>query len=277
MTFYRRIRTGLALAVLCAGTASGAGPSYSAAGIVNASSFTAGPFAPGSVIAIFGTDLARSQHELTQDDLVPCKSSLPGWCLPLELNYVRVYVQDQPVPLLFVSAGQINFLMPTNGIPGPVTVRVATQGITGQDLSGPYAIVTLVPAAPALFPNPIAAGYVIAQDRDYHLLTADNPAHAGDIVVLYLTGLGMTSPNPVPGEIPTYAAQMFASNLVTLQVTLNGTAVDPTLIKYAGLTPYSAGLYQINLYVPDWAGTDPAIEVFAGTVGSQTGLKLPVQ
>jgi uncharacterized protein (TIGR03437 family) len=40
-----------------------------------------------------------------------------------------------------------------------------------------------------------------------------------------------------------------------LKVTLGGKAVDPMLIKYAGLTPGCGGLYQINLVVPD--GTWP--------------------
>src|SRR6266545_2499025 len=80
------IRTWLALAVLCAGTARGAPPSYSAAGIVNASNFTAGPFAPNSVLSIFGSGLARSEQAMGASDI---KSGM----LPLELNYVRVYVQ----------------------------------------------------------------------------------------------------------------------------------------------------------------------------------------
>jgi uncharacterized protein (TIGR03437 family) len=191
------------------------------------------------------------------------------------LNYVRVFVQDQPVGMLFVSATQINFVLPTVEVPGDVTVRVATEGLTGGNVT-----VTLVPAAPALFElaTPLPTGYLIATSADNQLLTAANPAHANDTVVIYLTGLGMTSPNPSSGEIPNYAGQMIPSTLASLKVTLNGTAVDCTnLIKYAGLTPGSAGLYQINLYVPDWAGTDPEIQILAGAVGSQTGLKLPVQ
>src|SRR6266545_4427604 len=66
------IRTWLALAVLCAGTAMGAGPSYSAAGIVNASNYAPGPFAPNSVISIFGSGLARSTRALTPSDLLSC-------------------------------------------------------------------------------------------------------------------------------------------------------------------------------------------------------------
>jgi uncharacterized protein (TIGR03437 family) len=269
MTSYRRIGTWLGLAILCAGTARGAGPSYSAAGIVNASNYAVGPFAPNSVIAVFGVGLARDEHKLVDADLVACTSSvMAARCLPLELNYVRVYVQDQPVPLLYVAPGQVNFLMSSVETAGPVKVRVVTEGITGPEI-----VVTLVDAAPALFS--MTGGYVIAQDVKGNLLTADAPAHVGDTVVVYLTGLGRTSPNPAVGEIPNYAANMLA--ISSLKVTLDGTAVDPSLIKYAGLTPGSAGLYQINIYIPDGAHNNPEIQVTAGDLPAQTGLKLPVQ
>ena len=269
MTFYRRIRTLLALAILSAGTVWGAGPSYSAAGIVNASNYAVGPFAPNSVIAVFGVGLARSEHKLVDADLVACTSSiLAARCLPLELNYVRVYVQDQPVPLLYVGPSQVNFLMSSVETAGPVKIRVVTEGLTGPEI-----VVTLVDAAPALFS--MAGGYVISQDTKGNLLTADAPAHVGDTVVIYLTGLGRTSPNPAMGEIPNYAANMLA--IASLKVTLDGTAVDPSLIKYAGLTPGCAGLYQINIYVPDGAHNNPEIQVTAGNLPPQTGLKLPVQ
>jgi uncharacterized protein (TIGR03437 family) len=263
------VRVWLVLAVLCAGMARGAGPSYSAAGIVNASSFTGGPFAPNSVIAVFGTGLARDEHKLLDADLVKCTSSVLGArCLPLEMNYVRVYVQDQPVPLLYVGPQQVNFLMSSVQSPGPVKIRVVTEGITGPEVT-----VTLADAAPALFS--MAGGYAIATDSMGKLLTADSPAHGGDIVVIYLTGLGRTSPNPAIGEIPNYAASMLAFS--SLKVWLNGTEVDRGLIKYAGLTPGSAGLYQINLELPKETGNDPEIGVTAGSLGAQAGLKLPVR
>jgi uncharacterized protein (TIGR03437 family) len=263
------VRIWLALAVLCAGTARGAGPSYSAAGIVNASSFGPGPFAPNSVISVFGDGLARDEHKLVDADLVNCSSSLVGArCVPLELNYVRVYVQDEPVPLLYVGPKQINFLMSSLVSAGPVKIRVVTEGIAGPEIT-----VTLAEAAPALFP--MAGGYAIATDSAGKLLTADAPAHAGDIVVIYLTGLGRTSPNPAMGEIPNYAASMVAP--ASLKLTLNETGVDPMLIKYAGLTPGSSGLYQINLELPKETGNDPEIRVTAGNLVAQTGLKLPVR
>jgi uncharacterized protein (TIGR03437 family) len=193
---------------------------------------------------------------------------MAGRCLPVELNYVRVYVQARPMPLLYVSEKQINFLMSSVESAGPVKVRVVTEGITGPEIP-----VTLVDAAPALFS--MAGGYAITTDAVGKLLTADAPAHGGDIVVIYLTGLGRTTPIPAVGEIPDYAASMLA--LASLKVTINGAPVDPTLIKYAGLTPASAGLYQINLFMLEGTANDPEIQVTAGTLTAQTGLKLPLR
>jgi len=93
--------------------------------------------------------------------------------------------------------------------------------------------------------------------------------------VVYATGLGWTLPNPVPGEIPAHAAPMLAMS--SLRVTLNGKLLDPSLIKYAGVTPRSAGLYQINLYLPGGTGADPEIQVTAGNPAALTALKLPVR
>ena len=263
------IRTWLALAAFSTATAWAAGPSYSAANFVNASNYTAGPFAPNSVVSIFGTGLARSEHRLTEADLVACTASqLPARCLPLEMNFVRVYVRDQAVPILFVSQNQINFLISSEAIAGPATVRVVSEGITGPEVTLP-----LADSAPALFST--EGGYALATDANGVLLTPEAPAREGDIVVVYVTGLGWTVPNPVPGEIPGYAAPMRA--LSSLRVALNGKPLDPTLIKYAGVTPRSAGLYQLNLYLPQGTGTDPEIEVTAGNLAAPTALKLPVR
>ena len=188
--------------------------------------------------------------------------------LPVELNYVRVYVQDSPVPLLFVSDGQINFLMPTVQNTGTVRVRVVKQGVSGPEIT-----VNLVDSAPALFQ--MEGGYAIATHADGSLLTASSPAGGGDTIVVYATGLGRTVPNPRPGEIPSYAAQMVRPG--DLKVSLGGVALDWWRIKYAGLTPGSAGLYQINLLLPDHPGTDPEIRVTAGDQTAAAGLKLPVR
>jgi len=107
------------------------------------------------------------------------------------------------------------------------------------------------------------------------LITPGSPALAGETVVVYACGLGRTLPNPAPGVIPQSAALI--QRLSDLKVYLGGTAVDPASILYAGLTPGSAGLYQIDLILPASLGTDPEIRVAIADQSSPAGLKLAAQ
>jgi uncharacterized protein (TIGR03437 family) len=62
-----------------------------------------------------------------------------------------------------------------------------------------------------------------------------------------------------------------------MQVLLNGVAIDPSLVLYAGLTPGYCGLYQINFTIPANAGTNPEIRVQIGTAISIPSIKLAVE
>jgi uncharacterized protein (TIGR03437 family) len=254
----RRIR--LFLAALVAGAAWAQAPAYSAGNIVNSSDYSPGPFAPNSVVSIFGADLSWTARALMSGDIV-------SNTLPIELASVAVYVDNWPAPLLYVSATQINFLVPGNETSGGITVRVVREGV-----SGPEVAVTLVDAAPALFD--LGTGYTMATHADGSLITAQSPAHAGDTIVVYATGLGQSQPNPSPGVIPQTAAQIVAA--ASLVVYLDGTPLDWFRIKYAGVTPFSVGLYQINIELPPTVGTDPEIQVAVGTQCSMTGLQIYV-
>jgi uncharacterized protein (TIGR03437 family) len=248
----------LVFALLLANTAWGQAPVYSAAGMVNGPNYAPGPFAPNSIVSIFGSGLARSSQGVTAADIV-------NNTLPVELNSTRVYVMNSPAPLLYVSVGQVNFLIPGNQLDGDVQIRVVREGLTGPEVT-----VTLVDAAPALFQT--AAGYAIAAHLDNSLIAPGSPAQAGEIIVVYACGLGRTLPNPAPGAISQSAAVI--QRLSDLKVYLGGAAIEPASILYAGLTPGSAGLYQINLVLPDNPGTDPEIRVAIADQSSPAGLKL---
>ena len=254
------LRALLALALLSCTAASGQAPAYSAAGIVNATDFSAGPFAPNSVVSIFGSDLTYSNAPA---------SAAPGVSPPLQLGGVAVYVDNRAAPLLYASDTQINFLIPSDEISGAVPVRVVRQSLTGPTIS-----ITLADAAPCLFPD--ANQYVLAVDWNANnaLITPDAPAHPGDTVVLYATGLGHTQPNLAPGVVPATAAQI--QNPASFSLLLNGTAIDPTFVKYVGLTPGWVGLYQVNFILPGNVPSDPEIRVAVGTQTSTSGLKLAV-
>ncbi len=261
MSLYRRPLWACVAVVVSCGGARGAAPAYSAAGIVNAGNYTAGPFAPNSILTIFGSSLSRSAYQLTAGDIQSGQ-------LPIELNYTQVFVDNYPAPLLYVSDSQINFLVPSNQSVGNMQIRVASEGN-----SGPIVTLSVVDSAPALFA--LADGYAIATHADNSLISPDSPAHSGEIVVIYATGLGKTAPNPGTGEIPQFAAQIVG--LGSLQVSLGGAAVATGLIKYAGLTPASAGLYQINVALPGNLGTDPEVLVTVAGQTSSTGLKLAIR
>jgi uncharacterized protein (TIGR03437 family) len=114
---------------------------------------------------------------------------------------------------------------------------------------------------------------VIAQHADYSQITADSPAIAGETIIVYAAGLGPTEPNPDPGEIPQHAAQTAGS----VTVLLDGSALPQELIKYAGVTPGIAGLYQINLLLPASLGANPEIRVAMADQASRAGVVLPAQ
>ena len=213
------------LALLLCGMARGAAPAYSAAGIVNASNYSPGPFAPNSVVTVFGSGMARSAQGLTRDDI------RDGF-LPLELNFTRVMVDNFPVPLFYVSDTQVNFLVPSKQITGDARVQVIREGI-----AGPMVTIPIVDAAPALFVQP--NGFALATHANNNPISPDSPAQNGEIIVLYATGLGKAVKNPATGELPPYISEIVSLN--GLKVSLDGVAIESAPIQYAGLTPRVGG------------------------------------
>ena len=246
------------LAVLAGSAAQAAAPVYSAESIVNGANFAPGPLAPNAIATIFGTDLAWSTEALTEENT-------RAGALPNSLANVRVFVANYSAPLLYVSPTQINFLIPGNLGTGPQTVWVARQGVHGPEVT-----VKLADAVPQFFRD--KDGYVIAQHTDYSLVTPDHPARPGEVIAVYATGLGMTHPNPLPGEIPIYPGLI--DGLGALQVTVGAAVLPPDRILYAGLTPGWAGLYQINMRLPDILESEPGLQAAVGDQKGAPGLKL---
>ena len=239
-----------------------AAPFYTADSIVNSANGQPGPLAPNSIATIYGTGLAYVTRSLTGDDvrsgLLP--TALPG-------TGVTVSVGSLAANVFYVSPTQINFLVPSIMRPGRTTVRVVLDGI-----AGPAAAIQLAEESPALFQ--LDAQTVIAVRLDGSLITSGVPARPGDIVVLYATGLGQTVPAAVYSTITAGAAPIV--NLSEFTVLLDGAAVDPAMVLYAGAAPGFAGLYQINLRLPPGTGANPQIQFSVGSAVSPANLSLPV-
>jgi uncharacterized protein (TIGR03437 family) len=70
-------------------------------------------------------------------------------------------------------------------------------------------------------------------------------AYPGELVAIYATGFGLSTPPVATGQLANNAAQV--SNVA---VVVDGVAVDASAVQYAGVVPGAAGLYQVNLLLP---------------------------
>jgi uncharacterized protein (TIGR03437 family) len=253
----KSILAALALAA-CLSAQQANAPTYTAAGIVNGASF--GPtLAPNTIVSIFGTNLSWDTVALQAGDLA-------GGVMPTSLGNVEVYFEGWPAYLYYVSPTQINLLVPSALLPGNFQFWVARQGT-----SGPIVTVTLQSAAPAMFQYP--TGTAIATHPDGSLVSTGSPAAAGDIVTLWATGLGNTNPELEDGVLPSTAQWLSQLNL--FGVWINGAALDPSAILYAGVAPGFAGLYQVNVQLPVQLPANPEIRMGLGGAMSPAGLILP--
>ena len=239
------------------------GPYYTTASIVNAADNQSGRLAPNTIATMYGTGLAYTTKAITQADIRDgvLPTVLPG-------TGVRVLIGGLPAIIYYVSPGQINFLVPSYLIPGSVNVQVVLDGLAGPPVS-----MMLASAAPAFFET--SEQNAVATRPDGKLISPKSPAKPGDWVILYATGLGQTVPPVIYGEVPTAAAEI--DQIAEFQLMLDGVAVDKSRIYYAGVAPYFAGLYQINLKLPRSAGKNPEIRIAIGKQISVPGLRLPVQ
>jgi uncharacterized protein (TIGR03437 family) len=179
---------------------------------------------------------------------------------------VHVWVGGIAAPIFYVSATQVNFLVPRNLRPTIVDVYVLRDGVVGPKLS-----MTLRDAAPALFMMDPPS--VIASHLDFSLVTEGAPARPGDWVILWATGLGKSDDELADSDvIPNKATVIVRQS--EFRVLLNGTAVPPERIAYVGLAPLCAGLYQINLLLPSDADPDPEVRIALGSEISPPGTRL---
>lgn len=235
-------------------------PLYVESSITNSASARAEVLAPNTLGTIFGQFLSRVTRTVSADEIT--SGTLPT---TLRGSGVRVLIGGILTPLLYVSPTQVNFVVPSNVLPGNTEIRL---GIDSR--YGPAVRMRLAETSPALFP--IDPEFAIMARQDGSVAQADNAARAGEIVVLYATGLGLTTERIDPGQL--VRAPAVLQRIREFSVYLNGVAVEASRILYAGLAPGFAGLYQINLRLPELAERNPEVRVGFRDVMSQEGLRI---
>ena len=184
------------------------------------------PIAPGEFIALFGTGMAPS-----------AKVAPPPYLT--NLNGVTVLINGKLAPLYYVSATQINAIVPYS-TQGPTATVVVQNGTSSNTVTVPVAVTA--PGVFALDQSGTGAGAVL-HSANYAVVNAANPAVPGETVLVYLTGLGGVTPPVADGAIPG-ASNINAS---PISVYVADVSVTPS---YAGLAPGFPGLYQLNIVIP---------------------------
>lgn len=213
---------------------------------------------------IYGAFLSFSTRALTPADLT-------GGLLPVRLpgTEVSVIVDGWAAAIWYVSPGQINFQIPPNLRGGQeVPLFVARDG-----RAGPIVLIRLAQEAPGLFASDRETPVAVRLDGS--LIHSQNPARRGETILLFANGLGQTIPDTPYRMVPRQVAPL--AKLSEFHILLNSVEVPPDHVPYAGVAPGFAGLYQINLRVPEQAPATPEIQIRLGSLSSPKGLRLPVR
>ena len=183
-------------------------------------------------------------------------------------------MNGQPAPLVYVSP---TFIVAV--VPGAIQPQVGQQDngqwtkvqvINNGTASNP-SMVRVAETSPGVFTaSENGIGEAAIRHSDYSLVTSQSPATAGETVLIYVTGLGSVAPQPADGEP--------ASGLTTVNKTayvgIDGQYVLPT---FEGLAPSFAGLYQMNVVVPQTADSgDVPLSIVITSVGANSSATIPV-
>jgi uncharacterized protein (TIGR03437 family) len=236
------------------------GPAIAA--VVSGTGAPAG-ISPNSWITIAGANLSSATGSWT----------ITNGQLPISLDGVSVSVGGQPGYINYVSPTQINMVAPNIGT-GPTDVKVTNSLGTSLAFSS-----TSATFAPAFFPWP--GGYAVATRADFSLAVKNGTftglttvaAKPGDVLILWGTGFGPTTPSAPVGEVVPANATYSTKDPVT--VTVGGTNAT---VYGAALAPGFAALYQVAIQVPTTlADGDYPIVASIGGVSSPVTTLITVQ
>jgi uncharacterized protein (TIGR03437 family) len=229
-------------------------PSISA--VLSGASFQSGVVSPGEIVSIFGANIGpgvAAGLQLTSNGTIATT-----------LSNTSVTFNGFAAPLLFVSSGQINIVVPYE-IAGSATASVVVNrnGVNSAPVQ-----VNVAAATPALFTlNQSGGGQGAILNQDFSVNGPNNAAARGSIIILYATGEGVVTPAAPTGSV-TPIAGPFPKPVGAVTVMIGGVQAQ---VLFAGEAPgYTAGLLQVNAVVPTTigAGNQPLVLTVGNSVGS---------
>jgi uncharacterized protein (TIGR03437 family) len=217
-----------------------------------------GTIAPGSIISIFGDNLADSY--------------VVGRTNPLAqtIGDVTVTVANHLMPLLFVSPQQINAQVPSDLADGDYTLTVQWTG--HPDVTGTF---TVARNSPGVYTrtNDANAPLILATHADGGAVTPDSPALRNETITIYTNGLGPYD-HPIVDGFFTPSTDTFTV-VDAVSVGVGDGQYKPT---FAGASAGMVGTSIVQLKIADDMPAASTLDVVV-TVGGKNSnrVQLPVQ
>jgi uncharacterized protein (TIGR03437 family) len=269
--------------VTVAGTGSAAGstavavsltvtaPLPTIARVVNAASYLANAVSPGEIITLFASD---ANHAIGPTTPVGLQLDSSGK-VSTTLGGVQVLINGFACPLTYVSATQVNAVVPYEV--APLVAASVLVKYLGQTSNG--VTVNIATTSPGTFTlNGSGTGPAAALNSNNTVNAPNNPAARGDLIVLYLTGEGQTSPAGVTGKVTTVSSTppLTPGPLLPIAITIAG---QPANYTFAGEAPtFVSGVLQLNVSVPtNISAGDVSLVVSIGGNTTQTGVTVSVK
>jgi uncharacterized protein (TIGR03437 family) len=233
--------------------------------IVSGASLQPTALSPGEIVTIFGNGIGPATPT-TGTSFTPSANGT----VATTLANVTVTFNNVPAPLLFVSPGQINAIVPYE-VAGQTSVPVAinNNGTTSATFTVPVAAVA--PAIFSLADNGNGQGAILNSNASIN--GTGNPAAPGSIISIFATGEGQLVPAGTTGCI-TGGTLPVPKPVAAVSVTVGGQSAS---IDYAGEAPDAVcGLLQINATLPSnlSAGQQPVVLTIGAS--SNTGQAITV-
>ncbi len=152
-----------------------------------------------------------------------------------------------------------------------ILLQAKVPGAAGNDIpfsvvvnTGATLLLTAIGPAP---PSPGVGALLCCASTAGTPVTANNPATAGETIIIYATGLGVPSLTPLidqyllSGQPYNGPVGNFPQSFVSSQVTSQGTSTTANVLR-AELAPGMIGIYQIYLQLSSALGTDRQAELY---------------
>jgi uncharacterized protein (TIGR03437 family) len=180
--------------------------------------------APGEIVAIFGSGIGPEEGVSGAFDSAGLLANV--------LAGSEVRFDGVPAPLFYAQSGQINAQVPYTVNGKTVThAEVFYQGRSSGTVDLPVAAAT-----PALF--------AVAINQDGSTNSQNSPAPRGTILTFFATGDGMDDGPNISGKA---AGAPYPRPMLPVTLALGGVNAE---LLYAGSTPGSVGVLQVNARVP---------------------------